>query len=98
MNLHPEVSVIVDWKELRDVSLALPQISRRFVDSTVRVKDGETIVIGGLIKDEEIKNMSGIPFLKDLPILGSLFRYDSKSKTHSEVMMFITPKIVQAHQ
>jgi type II secretory pathway component GspD/PulD (secretin) len=98
MNLHPEVSVIVDWKELRDVSLALPQISRRFVDSTVRIKDGDTIVIGGLIKDEEIKNMSGIPFLKDLPILGSLFRYDTKSKTHSEVMVFITPKIVKTNQ
>lgn len=98
MNLHPEVSVIVDWKELPDVQLALPQISRRFVDSTIRVKDGETIVIGGLIKDEELKTMKGIPLLKDLPIIGSLFRYESKATEHSEVMMFITPKIVSSNQ
>ena len=94
MSLHPEVSVIVAWKELAEVKLALPLISRRFVDSTIRVKDGETIVIGGLIKEEEISTMSGIPFLKDLPVIGSLFRYDKKTKNNSEVMMFITPRIL----
>jgi len=94
MDLHPEVSVITGWKELPRVELALPEISRRYVDSTVRVKDGETIVIGGLIKNEEIRKMSGIPLLKDLPIIGGLFRYDSKSKNYSEVMMYITPKIL----
>ena len=94
MNLHPEVSILTGWKELPLVALALPEISRRFVDSTIRVKDGETIVIGGLIKNEEIKEMSGIPLLKDLPIIGRLFRYDSRSKNYSEVMMFITPKIL----
>lgn len=94
MSLHPEVSVIVEWKQLPAVGLALPQISRRFVDSTVRVKDGETIAIGGLIKEEDIKTMSGIPILKDLPIIGSLFRYESTSNARSEIMMFITPRIV----
>lgn len=95
MNLHPEVSVIVAWKELPKVELALPEISRRFVDSTVRVKDGETIVIGGLIKDDEIKTMSGIPILKDLPFLGGLFEYRHTIKNHSEVVLFITPRIVK---
>lgn len=95
MNLHPEVSVINNWIDT-PADLSLPEISRRFVDTTVRVKDGETIVIGGLLKDEEIETMSGIPILKDLPILGALFRNRSVSKTHSEVVMFITPRIVAA--
>jgi type II secretory pathway component GspD/PulD (secretin) len=95
MNLHPEVSVITRFIDT-PAGLSLPEVSRRFVDTTIRVKDGETIVIGGLIRDEEIETMSGIPFLKDLPIIGALFRSKSTSRQHSEVMMFITPRILTA--
>lgn len=93
MNIHPEVSVISAWITT-PADLILPEISRRYVDTTIRVKDGETIVIGGLIKSEETSTIGGIPFLKDLPILGYLFRTDNISKTDSEVMMFITPRVV----
>ncbi len=93
MNLHPEVSVITKWMDT-PAKITLPQISRRYIDSTVRVKDGETIVIGGLIKDDELKSMSGVPFLKDLPFIGQLFKSRSTTKTHSEVMMFITPRVL----
>lgn len=93
MNLHPEVSMIRSWIDT-PAGLKLPEISRRFVDSTIRVKDGETIVIGGLIKDEELKTTSGIPILKDLPIIGELFKLRTSSKIHSEIIMFITPKIL----
>jgi type II secretory pathway component GspD/PulD (secretin) len=93
MDLHPEVSVIKSYLDAGD-GILLPQISRRFIDSTVRVKNGETIVIGGLIKDDELKVVSGVPLLRDLPIIGQLFRSTSTSKIHSEVMMFITPRVV----
>lgn len=93
MDLHPEVSVITSFLETG--GLSLPQVSRRFVDTTVRVKDGETIVIGGLIKDDDLKTISGIPILKDLPLIGELFKNRSTSKVHSEVMMFITPRVVK---
>lgn len=93
MDLHPEVSVITSFLDT-PAGLSLPQISRRFIDSTVRVKDGDTIVIGGLVKDDDISTVSGVPLLKDLPIIGQLFRSKSTSKIHSEVMMFITPKVV----
>lgn len=96
MNLHPEVSVITRWITT-SADIALPEIARRYIDSTVRVKDGETIVIGGLIKDEEIKNMSGVPFLKDLPILGQFFKSKSTRTTHSEIMMFITPRVLSSN-
>ena len=93
MDLHPEVSVITRWLSTPS-GLSLPQIARRYVDTTIRVKDGETIVIGGLIKDEEIETISGLPFLQNLPILGSIFKNKTKNKTHSEIMMFITPRII----
>ncbi len=95
MDLHPEVSVPSGGGlEIPELGLVLPEISRRFVDTTVRVKDGETIVIGGLISDEERDTMSGIPILSDIPLIGGLFKTKSKSKTHSEIMMFITPRIL----
>ena len=95
MDLHPEVSVIKSFLEAPG-NLSLPQISRRYIDSTVRVKDGETIVIGGLIKDDDLKTVSGIPLLKDLPLIGELFKSRKTSKIHSEVMMFITPRVLAA--
>jgi general secretion pathway protein D len=95
MNLHPEVSVITKWIDT-PAGLSLPEIARRFVESTVRVKDGETIVIGGLIRDEDIKSMSGVPFLKDLPIIGEFFKSRSTTKSHSEIMMFITPRVLSS--
>jgi len=95
MNLHPEVSVISSWVNT-PAGLTLPQISRRFVDGTIRVKNGETIVVGGLIREDERDTMSGVPILKDLPVLGALFRNRNKTKVHSEIMMFITPRILSA--
>ena len=96
MALHPEVSVITNWRDT-PAGLSLPEISRRFVDSTVRIKNGETIVIGGLIKEEELERMSGLPILKDLPFIGGLFKNTIKTKDHSEIMMFITPRIVTSN-
>lgn len=93
MDLRPEVSVITKWINTPN-GASLPQIATRYVDSTIRVKDGETIVIGGLIRDEETETISGLPFLKDLPIFGSIFRNKTKNKSHSEIMMFITPRII----
>jgi type II secretory pathway component GspD/PulD (secretin) len=75
--------------------VTLPVVSRRFTDHVVRVKDGATIVIGGLIRNDEIEQMSKVPLLGDLPFLGRLFRHTSKSSDHTEVVMFITASIVK---
>lgn len=93
MDLHPEASVIKSFLKT-PADLLLPEISRRFIDSTVRVKDGETIVIGGLINEEDRERITGIPFLSDLPVIGGLFKNKHNEKVRSEIMMFITPKIV----
>lgn len=91
LNLHPEVSTIT-LSTQGDV--VVPTVSRRFTDHVVRVKDGATIAIGGLIRSDEVETMSKIPLLGDLPFLGKLFRHKETANSKNEVVMFITAKIV----
>jgi type IV pilus assembly protein PilQ len=74
---------------------APPNITRRNVTTTVLVENGSTVVLGGLYQTEETEGHSGIPFLKDLPLLGWLFRTPyNPIKNRSELMIFITPRII----
>lgn len=93
LNLHPEVSKLTLTKD-KEAGITLPTITRRFTDHVVRVKSGETIVIGGLIKDDDMDALSKIPILGDIPVLGHLFRHKDKTKDHSEVVIFITASIL----
>ncbi|MBR2519219.1 MAG: type II secretion system protein GspD [Selenomonadaceae bacterium] len=68
----------------------------RTADTTVTVRDGKPMVIGGLIGAEEEKAVSKIPFLGDLPILGALFRNHRKSKSESELIIFLTAHVLNA--
>ncbi len=72
----------------------LPQTSVRTAHSTVQIKSGETIAIGGLIQDQDRKSYGGIPILKDLPIIGQLFGRTNNTKVRSEVVFFVTVKEV----
>ncbi|MCE5322002.1 secretin and TonB N-terminal domain-containing protein [bacterium] len=87
LNLHPEVSTVTLTTE---DSVTLPTVNRRFTDHVVRVKDGSTIAIGGLIREDEVESMSKIPLLGDLPFFGKLFRHKETSHDKNEVVMFIT--------
>ena len=66
----------------------------RSADTHVRLKDGETMVIGGLIGSEEARRLSKVPFLGDLPVLGHFFRHTSSSRTESELLIFLTARIL----
>ncbi|MGB9620351.1 MAG: hypothetical protein ACPL7K_08055, partial [Armatimonadota bacterium] len=90
--LHPEVSTL---KLSVEQGVTLPIVSSRFTDHVVRVKSGETIVIGGLIRNDEIEEMSKVPILGDLPLLGHLFRHKYTTRDHTEVVMFITASTIQ---
>jgi type II secretory pathway component GspD/PulD (secretin) len=61
----------------------------------VRIKDGETIAIGGLLNEQDVETMQKVPFLSDLPILGRFFNDKQKNKTRTELMVFITSRIVK---
>ncbi len=70
-----------------------PTINSRVLDSTVRLKDGETIILGGLIQEAESENLNKVPILGDIPLLGRLFRNKSTDVSKSELVIFITPHI-----
>jgi type II secretory pathway component GspD/PulD (secretin) len=68
----------------------------REAEANVLVRDGETIVIGGILKDTGQESESGIPYLKDIPILGWLFKSHRWQKDFEELVVFITPRIASA--
>jgi len=74
----------------------IPQENTREAKANVLVKDGETVVIGGIMKDTSANSDSGIPYLKDIPVLGWLFKKSSWQKDFEELVVFITPRIVNA--
>ena len=70
-----------------------PITTERVATTEVSVESGMTVVIGGMIKDKIIDSESGIPFLKDIPVLGWLFKNKKKSKDKTELLIFITPEL-----
>lgn len=88
--IAPEVSNITEL----DIQSGLPVLSTRRANTTVRVKDGETIAIGGLTLHQEQTTRGKIPLLGDLPLLGGVFRSKSKNHVRSELVVFVTPQII----
>jgi pilus assembly protein CpaC len=72
-----------------------PIIDTRDVSTSVELKDGESLVLAGLLQEEQIKTMSKIPMLGDIPILGALFRATHDETREKELVFFITPKLVR---
>ena len=73
-----------------------PIINRRVVKTNVNVRDGHTIVIGGLVQSQSIDRVSKIPGLSRLPLVGNMFKTIDKQKQDAEVAIFISPRIVPA--
>lgn len=90
LGLNTEVSAITGFTG------GLPTTSERRARTSIMVKDGETIAIGGLFRDEDIATLTKLPFLGDLPFFGNLFRSRNKSKRHSEVVIFLTTRVSQS--
>ncbi len=76
-------------------SLGDPSIADREAITEVLVKNGETSVIGGIIEEEERGNIQKVPFLGDLPVIGYLFKGTTNSKSKKELLIFITPQILE---
>jgi type II secretory pathway component GspD/PulD (secretin) len=88
--LHPEYSEIEGFEQ------SYPIIANRKVDSTLRVRDGETIVLGGLLREITSETVTKLPFLGDVPILGEIFKNRQKTAERDEIVFLITPHIVDA--
>ena len=92
MRIHPEVSSLYASLD------AGPRITTREADTTVRIKEGETLVIGGLIKQTDDGSKEKVPFLGDLPLIGFLFSRSEKDSERKELAVFITPKILRSKE
>ena len=86
--VHTEVSTPTLIAEMKNY-----RITSRTADTNVRMKEQETLVIGGLISEEEQKRLEEIPLLAKLPLLGNLFKFRSRSRTKTEVCMLLTPYV-----
>jgi general secretion pathway protein D len=71
-----------------------PIINSQRLTTTVTIPSGATVVLGGLIQDKTTKDISGIPYLMDVPYLGNLFKYQTKNYTRDELLVFIQPTVV----
>ncbi|MDP2910734.1 MAG: secretin N-terminal domain-containing protein [Candidatus Omnitrophota bacterium] len=90
MNLKPSFTEL----ELSRFTNAY-DVHKRATETTVMIKDGETVVIGGLIKSKNEHGLKKVPFLGDIPILGAAFRYKTQNDQDRELIIFITPSIVK---
>ncbi len=86
--VHTEVSTPTLITEMKNY-----RITSRTADTNVRLREKETLVIGGLISEEEQKRLAEVPLLAKLPLLGELFKFRSRSKTKTEVCMLLTPYV-----
>jgi len=94
------ISLKIDPAEVSSIAGTLqvngyPIIDTREVRTIVDLKDGESLILAGLLQEEQIKTMSKIPLLGDIPILGALFRSTQDDIKDKELVFFITPKIVK---
>ena len=71
-----------------------PSINMKEATTELQVMNGETTVIGGIYVDSDTESNSGVPFLMDIPLLGWMFKSNTKSKTKTELLIFITPRVV----
>jgi general secretion pathway protein D len=72
-----------------------PNILKRSANTVVVTPDGQPVVIGGLISNDKASSESKIPLLGDIPLLGQLFKFTSKANTKNELLIFLTPHIIQ---
>lgn len=94
MNMAVTVSSIVGTEVIG--GNPYPVASSRLYSAPVEVDSGYTVAVGGLDEAREREGKAGIPFLQAIPLIGKAFRYDSKSKNHKNLMLFITPTIIDA--
>ena len=100
LKLSPEVSEIDRASGVLDTqnAVVIPGFKTRKVETTVELMDGETLVIAGLLNNSSSKTNNQVPFLGDIPVIGVLFKTLEQRKNDTELMIFITPKIVDAVQ
>ncbi|HUV62518.1 MAG TPA: secretin N-terminal domain-containing protein [Sedimentisphaerales bacterium] len=92
LTIAPEFSVLVERVTVS--SSNIPVVDTRKVKTVALVKDGQAVVLGGLRKKETSQQVNKVPVLGDIPILGHLFRFEGEATVNTELVVFITPRII----
>lgn len=95
MILSPEISAITEETVQISEQLELPVFSKRSADTVVVTPNGQTVVIGGMMEDNNTDVVRKIPILGDIPLLGLAFRRNMKDNTKRELLIFLTPYVVE---
>ena len=99
--ITPDDRVIMDLKINKDnpdwsrAVLGVPPVDTREIETSVLVDNGETVVLGGVFERTKTKSSERIPFFGDLPYVGFLFKQESEEDSNSELLIFVTPKILK---
>jgi general secretion pathway protein D len=93
MDVIPEVSQLTSQQVPISSTTFAPVIAKRSAESRVAVKDGQTIVIGGLMEDRRTLAIDKVPLLGDIPVIGALFSRTQATKTKTELLIFLTPHV-----
>jgi general secretion pathway protein D len=110
LDIHPEVSNLVERRPIyvgdtgnpftsqADVPALLgwPVVDTRTAQTSVMIGSGDTVVMGGFVKDDETLTKKKVPFLGDIPLIGNLFKYDYKSRTKKNLVIFLTATLITA--
>lgn len=102
--VNPSVSEVVSVRTFKvdgvagssPASATLPVVDRRDLDTIARIRSGETLVLAGIIRARESLDDKGVPWVRRLPFIGSLFTKRTKAKTHTELAIFITPTLLDS--
>ncbi len=87
-----------DYATMRDRALENPPINKSEVSSTLVIKDGDTVIVGGIRYNYDQKGTSGVPWLHQIPFLGWMFKYQELAQESKELLIFLTPRIVREGQ
>jgi type II secretory pathway component GspD/PulD (secretin) len=99
LKVAPQIGSIAEWYGgVAQSAGAVPVVKTANAETTVTIKDGVSIIIAGLIKDQKEKTHKGVPGISSFPIFGRMFRSESESVTRTETIIFLTPRIVEGDQ
>jgi type IV pilus assembly protein PilQ len=90
--------IYITKNDVAGITAGVPSVATNEAETELLVNDSDTIVIGGIIKSSETSGQDGFPLLKNIPVLGWLFKNKTTTKQSNELLIFITPRIVQLEQ
>ena len=94
--INPDDNIILDVEIAQDFFLADGSIQRNNITTQVTVENGETVIIGGIYQEAQSESITKVPLLGDIPILGNLFKQRSNVSNRTELLIFLTPKIIDS--